>query len=355
MRKSVRSAPVAVLLVALGCTRAEPEGEFISDQYQLREVTRYGWETLADSTRPMSDAERGSSAGVLGDVLGVAEDSRGNVYALDAAMFKVAVFRNDGSFDHVILGGSGQGPGEFQRPRSIAIGSGGDIWIYDQISRRVHRFAPDGSLKSTVTPAAGGILNVVERSDLLYAARLARAGQPGVVVLDTLGAVVAELLTPNQDDLAQGGELVSGSVGLAPNNEVLAAHAHSGTWTRISGVTPSERFGQALFPGSRPVASAAPQGNSPPTELVYPWAVGGFADGRTFVYYAMSEVAQVDRRGQRLLAVYDRSGEYEGSVIVPADRGTFAHSLSEPEILVVQSEPFPQVVRLRLEAGRTHR
>ncbi|MFQ5743997.1 MAG: 6-bladed beta-propeller [Acidobacteriota bacterium] len=53
-------------------------------------------------------------------ISGLDVDARGNIYALDAGAYEVRVFAHDGS--HLFsFGRQGQGPGEFEQPRAIAL------------------------------------------------------------------------------------------------------------------------------------------------------------------------------------------------------------------------------------------
>jgi hypothetical protein len=63
----------------------------------LTEIQRYGWDSMADSTRPLTSTERRSMAGVLADPVRVAEGADGALYVLDRDFRKIVVFNRDGS------------------------------------------------------------------------------------------------------------------------------------------------------------------------------------------------------------------------------------------------------------------
>jgi uncharacterized protein (TIGR03663 family) len=76
-----------------------------------------------------------------------------------------------------IIGGPGQGPGQFQQPRGMAVGPDGSLYVVDSMNDRIERFGPGGELLGTFGSNGsgdgqfnkpGGIC--VDRSGFVYVA-----------------------------------------------------------------------------------------------------------------------------------------------------------------------------------------
>ncbi len=81
-----------------------------------------------------------SGAGALRKPIGVASDSKGNMYVADAVVKRVVVYTPDGKFSHV-LGAMGQ----FERPGGIAVNNTlGRVYVVDIKAHLVDVFSMDG-------------------------------------------------------------------------------------------------------------------------------------------------------------------------------------------------------------------
>jgi hypothetical protein len=67
---------------------------------------------------------------IFGLVADVKIDSFGNVYVLDVKMNKIVKYDRDGKFI-LRFGKKGEGPGEFENPRTIALNSPGKVYVLD--------------------------------------------------------------------------------------------------------------------------------------------------------------------------------------------------------------------------------
>lgn len=76
---------------------------------------------------------------------------RGSVYVLDGMSRDVRVFNSDGQLLRVI-GGPGQGPGEFAAPTGMGL-LGDTLWVLDPQARRLTWFGPDGDVLHTMGTA----------------------------------------------------------------------------------------------------------------------------------------------------------------------------------------------------------
>lgn len=79
----------------------------------------------------------------------VAADRAGRLYVLDGAAGRVVVFDSTGGYLRR-FGRKGGGPGELERPWSLAVGPGDTVWVFGFARRGFVRFAPDGSPAETV-------------------------------------------------------------------------------------------------------------------------------------------------------------------------------------------------------------
>ena len=70
--------------------------------------------------------------------------SDGNIYATDDYLHRVSVFDQKGEFLHR-WGELGSGDGQLNAPAGIAFNSGGDVYLADGLNHRVQRFTKDGS------------------------------------------------------------------------------------------------------------------------------------------------------------------------------------------------------------------
>lgn len=84
----------------------------------------------------------------LGEVDGIAVDSRGRIFVLDGLADHIQVYSPEGVYEET-LGGPGAGPGELQRPWLLLMGAGDTLLVPDMGNMRVNRYASDGSSVSS--------------------------------------------------------------------------------------------------------------------------------------------------------------------------------------------------------------
>jgi 6-bladed beta-propeller len=93
-------------------------------------------------------AAEGESWEMLAGVERVAFDRSDNLYVLDSGNHRVLVFDRGGRFIRAI-GKKGDGPGEFQIPRGLAVLANGDLAVLDVGHSNVSIFAPNGTFRHT--------------------------------------------------------------------------------------------------------------------------------------------------------------------------------------------------------------
>lgn len=178
MRSKIPGGAVGAVLVALGC-RPDPLG-------LETDLTLVRVDTLVDA-----DNE------AIGRPSEIATGPDGAVYLIDASRPAVLALDSSGSV-RAVIGRGGSGPGEFRRPRSLAI-EGDTIRLVDDENGRVAMFLidgqpagseplPPGALSGAVSfGRAGAMLFSTNGRDQSLAGRGTRDGQ----VRSRLGAPIA--------------------------------------------------------------------------------------------------------------------------------------------------------------------
>lgn len=146
------------------------------------------------------------------DVRGVLVDTRGNLWVADGASGELRLFRADGSAWKTV-GGRGDGPGEFRRPRLLGTFRGDSVAVWDDANPRLSVFDSTGALARTrnppptdeVPPQALGVFpdgTLLARVPRVY---MARDLEPGTVLSDSASLLRIDLVTSVRDTLVQVG------------------------------------------------------------------------------------------------------------------------------------------------------
>jgi len=96
----------------------------------------------------------GHGQSALDNPSGVAVDSAGNVWTVDAATSRVTEFGAGGQAIRT-FGGEGSGNGQLSQPQSIAVG-GGDVFVADTGNNRVEEYTAGGKFVRTIGSAGTG-------------------------------------------------------------------------------------------------------------------------------------------------------------------------------------------------------
>lgn len=151
---------LAIVLVAGACRQDTDEhGNAPSTVLALTEVYRIGDEAAGDSV-------------LLGRVLGMAVDSREQLFVTDSGFEGIRVYSFEGELIGTI-GRQGQGPGEFARTPAVRVGPGDSLYAWDSYAGQVSVFAPRDH--SFVARMAVGL----SASDRLYPNELLAATSRG--------------------------------------------------------------------------------------------------------------------------------------------------------------------------------
>ena len=179
-----------------------------TEQSEFRYRPVEGWPTLPDGY-------------LLGDVNGIALNSKGEVFVFSRGTHSILVFSHEGEVLRT------WGEGVFVRPHSIVIDKDDIIYCVDDRGHAVHKFSPDGDLLMTIETAANP-------ADTGYV-----AGQLGSVRV-----AGPPFNTPTDIALSPSGELyVTDGYGNARVHKFSA----DGTWV-LSWGEPGAGPGQFLLP-----------------------------------------------------------------------------------------------------------
>jgi sugar lactone lactonase YvrE len=83
--------------------------------------------------------KKGDAAGDIALPKGIAADSKGNLWVVDAHFENVQAFTPDGQL-LLALGGEGAAPGEFWLPAGAFIDQQDRLWVADTYNRRIQVF-----------------------------------------------------------------------------------------------------------------------------------------------------------------------------------------------------------------------
>jgi hypothetical protein len=317
-------------------------------QGPLVEVAVFGWEGLSDSTRRLSAAERRSMGGVLAKPVAVSEAKDGALYVLDSEFRKIVVFNRNGTLRRVILGGPGEGPGEFVRPRDMTLTDRGHVVVIDEALSRITVFDTSGTLIRSRAAQLTSPYKLVASGDELYALSWYRGDEMAIAVLDTLGAVSKRILRPSKRDyeFATGGE--AGQLGKSLSGEVIFAHPTVGRLTML----PSGRTsGKELVPEMYAGVWTDQDGRTKYT-TAGPRGIGQLVDGSFLIYYGAFNMPAMRQRRIEMDYFLARLVDDSSSFVIPAPharRGAFTVARSGSEFFLSREDPFPQVVRYRIQ------
>jgi sugar lactone lactonase YvrE len=161
----------------------------------------------------------GHGQSALDDPTGVAVDSDGDVWTVDAATDRVAEFSAGGQAIRT-FGGAGSGNGQLSQPQAIAVG-GGDVFVADTGNNRVEEFTTSGAFVRTIGSAGTG------NGQFAGPEGVAVASDGDVYVSDTGNSRVEEFS-------AQGTYTASITAGMS-NPQGLAVAADGDLWVAQNG------------------------------------------------------------------------------------------------------------------------
>ena len=130
--------------------------EYVGDTLVVRTVTGNAWGGNARLVPEVSIGElEGDLEYLFGNITSLAVASGGTIYVVDAQVPELRAFSPEGVFQ-AILGRPGEGPGEIKQPDGgLAVLSDGRVLVRDPGNARIQVYGPDGTSLDT-WPIRGG-------------------------------------------------------------------------------------------------------------------------------------------------------------------------------------------------------
>lgn len=143
---------LALVLLVVGCSE-DASNYKIENRDGVPHVINRGTNVWTDTAAAPLQFEReqtygtkeGSGPALLGSIPSLTVDDSGTVFMLDGSNHRLVAFNPDGTV-RWSAGREGEGPGEFQDPRGMALGTDGHLFIADNQGRAVDRWTTAGEL-----------------------------------------------------------------------------------------------------------------------------------------------------------------------------------------------------------------
>ena len=345
-----REAWLIPLMLATGVSAGPAQNKAQVSSSALVAVSRYGWAGLADSGKRQLDvAARKAMGGVLARPVAVAEGKDGAVYVLDGDFRKIVVYEPDGSLRRVILGGYGQGPGEFDSPRDFFVSPNGDIAVVDQSLRRLTLFDSRGAVRWSRAIRVSDPMRIVESQGLYYVMGWHKPPRRAVFAVDSTGAIRDSLHTPSKIEYELGDAGSLGTLALGAAGEVLFGGPSPGIWYDVRS---GQSFGTELVANQRAGRMRLDGDLISFTPAVIS-RIGQWPDKATAVYYVLHDPRLLEQgkvAGLNHLAVFSQGSSAARVLNLGEEHShsVFAVGVRPGEFFLATNEPYPQVVRYRL-------
>lgn len=364
------------LLLSVGCgdSDARPESsggesqsgvqaadaEASSIRVDLRQIRRIGWLDSRDSAERLTATEREYAAGVLSGIAGVDVGPSDSLFVLDRDYQKIVVFGPDGSFGRLILGGYGDGPGEFNRPRGLSVSGAGEIAVLDQGNVRLTRLTRSGGYLSSFRTNPRD-LDLQTRNDTFFVTQFYQQSTQSALTLYTLDGEHAGGLiepTPAMLDLSLHGE--PGLLARTSTGRLLFASPRVGEWYE-SGPDGFTRHGQPLFTDLEGRIVSQQRGSRTVDIRVAPAAPRGIVrttEGSTLIIFDVRYpefLGSSDLTPGTWIAVYEPDGSYLGkSRLFPdsIDADYPQMSRGSDHLYFVHWQPYPHIGQYEFSIAR---
>jgi hypothetical protein len=352
------AASCALLASLLACDQP-------ARSYSFEIVQRYGVaEPIADSVTQAPHVRRVAGA-VLGRITGAVQGSDSVVYVLDRLWRKIVVFDPDGTLRDVLLGGEGEGPGEFRNPIHMALLPTGELAVLDYSLVRLSYFDPVSGFKGSTPIEVHNPLRLFPIDDKIWiTSNTLSPGEvePRAIAVDRLGRRIAEVPPPVAAEVPFGGFPV---LAVTPDSMLLLPHNRPGLWDVFDG-DDLKTLGRELIPELQP-PSVVREGNTVSigsamagNQAVSPIAVSPLRQGQVIFWYRTmqynGERNPLMQTRRTIAEVFTSGGRHLGQATLPpelAESPHFVHvSPFTDHLLIAVSDPFPHVLELRLVEKR---
>lgn len=348
----------AFLVLSLGScgSNTNPAHTASPTRYALAELGSFGWGSLADSSRHLTDQELRYGGAVLSAIVGFDVDVQGRVFVLDRDYKKldnkkIVAFSPSGDYERVVAAGYGEGPGEFVRPRHLSISRNGDLAVADGATGRVTVFDSSGVVL-TILRLDFDLQGTHAYGDKLAVTRLgASAGDVAWEVTDAgeLGTPILSV-TGNEAEIGRFGD--PGAFASTPSGLGFAS-PKVGLWRIVEdGAVTSG--GMELFPGLAGRSELVDAGIEYRTVPIAARGFGQRRNGDVVVFYRVladrDEQLELPARGL-WVATFAPQGDFRSSQLLCPDSADVGWPTLGPEdrLYVQTTVPFPRVVKYEMK------
>lgn len=327
----------AMLVLSLGScgSNTNPAHTASPTRYALAELGSFGWGSLADSSRHLTDQELRYGGAVLSAIVGFDVDVQGRVFVLDRD----------------VAAGYGEGPGEFVRPRHLSISRNGDLAVADGATGRVTVFDSSGVVL-TILRLDFDLQGTHAYGEKLAVTRLgASAGDVAWEVTDAgeLGTPILSV-TGSEAEIGRFGD--PGAFTSTPSGLGFAS-PKVGLWRIVEdGAVTSG--GMELFPGLAGRSELVDGGIEYRTVPIAARGFGQRRNGDVVVFYRVladrDEQLELPARGL-WVATFAPQGGFRGSQLLFPDSADVGWPTLGPEdrLYVQTTVPFPRVVKYEMK------
>ena len=320
-------------------------------RYALNELGSFGWGSLADSSRRLTDQEQRYGGAVLSAIVGFDVDQKERVLVLDPDYEKIVAFSPLGDYERLVAAGYGEGPGEFIRPRHLSISRNGDLAVTDGGTGRVTVFDSSGVVLTTLqldfrpqgTHAYGDKLAVtrlgMSAGDVAW--EITDAGELGTPILS---------VTESEAEMGRFGD--PGAFGSTASGLGFAS-PKVGLW-RIAEDGAVVSGGTELFPGLAGRSELVEGGIEYRTVPIAARGFGRRRNGDVVIFYRVmtdpDEQLELPARGL-WVATFASDGGFRGSqLLFPESEEVRGPTLGPDDHLYVQTTvPFPRVIKYEMK------
>lgn len=305
--------------------------------YSLEVVGTFGDSTPA---APGSGLPHGGAA--LARIAAIRGAADGSVYVLDSEFKKVVQYAGDGSVLRILGKGAGEGPGEFRLPTALDVLDDGRVVVYDYSLGRLTFFSPSGEVERVLAIGRQWKDFLLDDS-LVVASRFSTRSELLEIASASTGERLRLEVPPPEGELEFSPQGLIARLAREADGSMLMADFRPSTWSRRadSGWT---RMGGHALPGIPAVTRD--DGIIEPAGGIQ--GITALPDGRIVILYQRQAAAGGSAPPTFHIDVYLPDGTFLGSVSLEWRFVFVMSSSAEGDLLLSVTEPYPQVLRVRL-------
>lgn len=249
-----------------------------------------------------------------------------------------------------VLGGEGEGPGEFRRPSQLATDPSGAVHVWDRGLSRVTSFSPAGGLLATTLIKARGLTDFTMAGDTVWFVR--PLTQPAYTVMGVLlrtGEIVDSFALLSDHDVRIAGFGSRGKVVTMPTGNVAYVGPRPVQF-RVRGPRNTAVRGVDRFPKAEGIRLERGTRLSP----VGIHGADANQRGEIAVLYSSNTLSKEGVRGDRsyVIEILNSAGKSLTRIELAVDAATALAWTREGQLLVGVVDEVPKVWRLKITHER---